>query len=325
MVIVQQHIAVALSPVELNRIAAEITVLIEGQGPPGSGIIIAREGNIYSVLTAKHVVKSIHAGEEGDIVTHDGERYYLDSYNIQQLPEVDLAIVNFSSDKNYPLASLGSSEEATPGSKVYVAGFPLPTPAITRSIYNFTEGRITANAAVPLVDGYGLVYSNSTLPGMSGGPVINEDGKVIGVHGRGDTTNEKSTPNPNVRVKTGFNLAIPIATYISWKGTIPSPNTPIESPNTPEESPNTPIASSRKEKKADDYFIEGEGKYQEGDYKGAIAAYSKALCLDDDYAYAYYNRGVAKPKSGDDLGAIKDYSRALRINPNLPLEIVNPN
>ncbi len=319
MVIVQQDIAVALSPVELNRIAAEITVLIEGQGPPGSGIIIAREGNIYSVLTAKHVVKSINPGEEGDIVTHDGERYYLDSYNIQQLPEVDLAIVNFSSDKNYPLASLGSSEEATPGSKVYVAGFPLPTPAITRSIYNFTEGRITANAAVPLADGYGLVYSNSTLPGMSGGPVINEEGKVIGVHGRADTdTKTEETGNPNVRVKTGFNLAIPIATYISWKGTIPSPNTP-------EESPNTPIASSRKEKKADDYFIEGEVKYQEGDYKGAIAAYSKALRLDDDYAYAYYNRGVAKQKSGDDLGAIKDYSRALRINPNLPFEIVNPN
>ena len=169
-----------------------------------------------------------------------------------------------------------------------------------------------------MADGYGLVYSNSTLPGMSGGPVINEDGKVIGVHGRGDTTNEESTPNPNVRVKTGFNLAIPIATYISWKGNVASPNTPVESPN-------TPIASSRKEKKRMIILSKGKENTRKGIIKGLCYTDRCILSLNEDYAYAYYNRGIARQKSGDDLGAVKDYSKALRINPNLPFEIVHLN
>ncbi len=310
--IVQQYVAVALSPVELNKRTVEITVLIEVPGTLGSGIIIGREGNVYSVLTAKHVVKSVNPGEEADIVTNDGERYFLDSNNIKKEPEVDLAVVSFVSEKDYPVASLGNATEVVPGTKVYVAGFPLPTAAITSPIYNFTEGRVTANAAVPFDDGYSLVYSNFTLPGMSGGPVINELGEVIGVHGRGDTTEERNTSNPNVRVKTGFNLAIPINTYLSWQGK--RENTTVESPVPVE----TPIAIV---KKADDYFLEGEIKYQEGDYKGAIAAYDQAINLDDNYAYAYYNRGIARQKLGDNLGAIRDYSEAIRIRPNLPLEI----
>ncbi len=190
--IVQQYVAVALSPVELSNRAVEITVLIEVPGTSGSGIIIGREGNVYSVLTAKHVVKSVNPGEEADIVTHDGERYFLDSNNIKKEPEVDLAVVSFVSEKDYPVASLGNATEAVHGTKVYVAGFPVPTAAITRSTYTFTPGSVTANASIdPFDDGYSLVYSNSTLPGMSGGPVINELGEVIGVHGRGDTEETK--------------------------------------------------------------------------------------------------------------------------------------
>ena len=66
------------------------------------------------------------------------------------------------------------------------AGFPLATTAITASIYNFTEGKVTANANRPLAGGYSLVYSNNTLPGMSGGPVFNDAGETIAIHGKGD-------------------------------------------------------------------------------------------------------------------------------------------
>ena len=53
--IVQTQSAVAQSAEQVNKIAEQITVLIEGQNQ-GSGIIIAREGSTYYVLTAKHVV-----------------------------------------------------------------------------------------------------------------------------------------------------------------------------------------------------------------------------------------------------------------------------
>ena len=54
-VLVQPQLAVALTANQVNRIASEITVLIDGINP-GSGAIVARNGNTYYVLTAKHVV-----------------------------------------------------------------------------------------------------------------------------------------------------------------------------------------------------------------------------------------------------------------------------
>ena len=38
----------------------------------------------------------------------------------------------------------------------------------------------------------------------------------------------------------------------------------------------------------------GNAKDDLGDKKGAIADYSKAIAIDPQYAYAYYNRGNAK-------------------------------
>ncbi|MEY3222365.1 MAG: hypothetical protein RLZZ203_1221, partial [Cyanobacteriota bacterium] len=41
-----------------------------------------------------------------------------------------------------------------------------------------------AQAAVSLTGGYELVYSSITFGGMSGGPVLDSQGRVIGIHGR---------------------------------------------------------------------------------------------------------------------------------------------
>jgi|GEM_PF-5355401 len=63
----------------------------------------------------------------------------------------------------------------------------------------------------PLNGGYSLVYSNNTLPGMSGGSVFNEAGETIAIHGKGDIKESTQTSNVNntIRLKTGFNLSIP--------------------------------------------------------------------------------------------------------------------
>lgn len=174
--------AQALSSAEVSAIAEAITVRIDGQNS-GSGVLIKRQDDVYTVLTAAHVVAT---ADEYEVVTGDDLRYPLTYSNVKKFPGVDLALVEFTSSKPYQVAQLGDSSNVRAGEPVYVSGFPMPTAAITEPIWNFSEGKVTANAKRPLADGYGLVYSNNTLPGMSGGSVLDRQGQLIGIHGRAD-------------------------------------------------------------------------------------------------------------------------------------------
>jgi tetratricopeptide (TPR) repeat protein len=311
--LVQPQVAFALSSGEVAKMAKQITVLIDSKSP-GSGVIVKRSGNTYTVLTAAHVVTSKNKAE---IVTPDGKRYQLNYSTVKPLPGVDLATFQFTSSNNYPVAKIGDSDQSPEGTIAYVAGFPKAKAAsISSSIYNFTDGKITANASRPLKDGYALVYSNITLPGMSGGPVFNEQGELIGVHGKGDESEvdiETSKVNPEVAyIKSGFNLGIPINTFLrlSAKSGVDVGATPA-----PERLATAP--------KADDFFIQGVDKKNKGDNQGAIIAYNEAIRLNPNDADAYYNRGNVRKDLGDKQGAIDDYNLALKINPNYALAYNN--
>ena len=53
-----QMAATAATAPEINKIAAAITVQITEPNSQGSGVILQRQGDVYTVLTAAHVVKS---------------------------------------------------------------------------------------------------------------------------------------------------------------------------------------------------------------------------------------------------------------------------
>jgi S1-C subfamily serine protease len=55
--LVQPNVASAKSSVEIAKTAKAITVLIAEPDGVGSGVILQRQGDIYTVLTAAHVVK----------------------------------------------------------------------------------------------------------------------------------------------------------------------------------------------------------------------------------------------------------------------------
>jgi tetratricopeptide (TPR) repeat protein len=286
----------ALSAPEINKIAKGVTILIDGQNP-GSGVLIQRQGNTYTVLTANHVVGT---PDQYEIITPDGQRYALNYSTVKKLPGIDLATLEFTSSQSYPLATFGNSVSVSEGTTIYVSGFPMRTAALTESIYTFTRGEVTANASRALADGYALVYSNPTLPGMSGGPVLDGEGKLIGIHGRADGQQEVRQTE-SVYLKTGFNLGIPINTFISLN----SSGSKVATTSPPATAQPT----------AGDFFLQATEKYQKGDFKGAIADLSQSIQLNPKNAEAYSYRGIASYYVANFFGAIKDLNQAIALNP----------
>ena len=289
--------ALALEPGRIGQIAQAVTVRIETSGPGGSGVIIKHNGNTYTVLTARHVTDSIKGNEEAYVIPEasDGQNYHrIDNNSIQVLPnDVDLAIFQFQSDQNYEKATLGNSDTISPGSKSYVSGYPLLEIADGKPSYQFLDGIITGTA--PLGDdGYGITYTNPTQKGMSGGPVFNSDGKVIGIHGQGDR---------NEAGKTGINAAIPINTYIAWN----------------EQNQNVAVNPSRQrppETDTSNFYALGVEQFKQKKYPQAIAFFDQAITRNPNDAIAYHDRGFAYANTGEYRLAIADFDESIKLQPN---------
>ena len=193
-IVTQSTIVSALEATQINNIAKNITVRIDiGDGSDhGSGVIIAQENSNYYVLTSKHVVK--YLDYEYSIVTPEGNKYYLNNSNIKHIEGVDLAVISFTSDRQYKVALLESSpSRIIPGIPVYVNGFPKAGREI-KSGAQFTSGSLTG-LNQNHNSGYDLVYNNFTRGGMSGGPVLNAQGKLIGIHGLAEQERVEAATN----------------------------------------------------------------------------------------------------------------------------------
>jgi Flp pilus assembly protein TadD len=291
--------AIALSPVEVQRIAKQTTVQITGCDF-GSGVIIRKNGNTYTVLTVAHNFK-----QKGcEVTTPDATKYQV--ARVKTFPNnVDLAVFDFTSSKNYPVAKLiDNSDRIEATETIYVSGFPLST-AINKSVFTIVKGDVVANPSTTQQGkGYSLIYSNNTLPGHSGGPVWNDKGEVIAIHGQGDVdTKLQATVNENVRVKTGYNLGITVNTFAKLATAAGVSGYAL-------------VAVAPKSKPVDDLIASAILKERAGDYRGMVADMDRAIAIDPKNATLYYNRGVAKNGLKDPQGAISDYDRTIALKPN---------
>jgi S1-C subfamily serine protease/Flp pilus assembly protein TadD len=183
---------------KLNDAARKQTVRIENSGGNGSGVIVAREGNSYYVVTAKHVLESDKTQQKftnNQIVTYDQDTHNLTSTVVAT--GVDLAVVKFSSNNNYPIAQLSESIPNT-DEIVMAGGFPgrdkINSPLWQWQlnpgyVFDREQGKFQTQNKQSFEDGYDIIYSSISYGGMSGGAVFDTSGRVIGIHGRAERTN----------------------------------------------------------------------------------------------------------------------------------------
>jgi serine protease Do len=327
-------IAVAKSVAEIGQIAKSTTVLIQG-ADTGSGVLIRQDGSTYTILTARHV---IDAPGTYEVVTATGKRYPV-SPQIQRLPGLDLALLKFNSSEKYSIATFGNSSSLQEGVTIYVTGFPGQGSTINALTYNFTEGQLTALASKPQTGGYSLVYTNKTLPGMSGGPVFDQEARLVGIHGAADGQSQTLEKlNARVFMKTGFNLGIPINTFLAASGAkgtqgqiaFATPDRPegsgqnITLQSAPWKPPvSTPprvvsmTATSVPVSDSNDYFLTGLNQYLRGELPSALSAANRAIQINPRFAAAYSLRGNIRYISADYRGALADFSQAVQLNNRL--------
>lgn len=296
-----QLVANAKTAVEINAVAQSITVMISDPKSQGSGVIIQRQGDIYTVLTAAHVLKKQNVSYQ--ISTSDGQKYKIIDGSVRRPNvNVDLAVVKFRASANYPVAKLGNSNNLTGGMDLYVAGYPAPTAAINETVFVFRTGTVSANSNKVFEKGYSLIYSNDTLPGMSGGGVLNQDGELVAIHGRGD---REQSSNGELGAKTGFNLGIPINRF----GMIAS-NLGVNLEQ------KLAVIPQNITLKADDYLALAVQQFDKGDYRGVLVNLNRATGTNPDFALVYSYRGMVKDKLSDTQGALTDYNLAIKLDPN---------
>lgn len=121
------------------------------------------------------------------IQTPDGRVYNATVSQAVQFQDNDLAVLQFrSSDVIYTVATIGDSSSLKVGDRVFVGGFTFNPPSgqakEMKNKFVFTSGKILLLLDKALEQGYQIGYTNDVRKGMSGSPLLNYKGEVVGIN-----------------------------------------------------------------------------------------------------------------------------------------------
>jgi tetratricopeptide (TPR) repeat protein len=322
-----QPAAVALSAGEIFNIAKAVTVEIRLQQDKsvGSGIIIDRQGDLYTLITNRHVVcggqlrDKVPAGESYDLSLVDGRHYRVKDSSVKLVGrDLDLAIIQFRSKRNYAVAKV-TTNNLQAADKVYTSGFPPQKPG-----FNFNAGKTIAVVTKRLTGdfgGYTIIYDAATLPGMSGGGVFNSAGLLVAIHGLGGNIGENTllrddNDNSQLGTKIGLNRGIPVRWVVQNLGELGINLTTLQSM--------AAIGTDRQRvaaNTADEHFITGFNKLVDpgenvlAGKRQALEEFTIAIKLNPKYTSAYIGQALVYQQLQDVQKAVAAYDAAIALNP----------
>ncbi len=162
----------------------------------GSGFIIDAQGH---VVTNNHVVEGT---ESLKVVLKDESEYEAEIVGTD--PKTDLAVIKIKNPPtNLPQLVLGDSKALKPGHLVVAIGAPFGlTQTVTVGIVSATGRNRLAGGQLGAVMYQDFIQTDATInPGNSGGPLVDLDGRVIGIN---------SAIATRTGVSNGVGFAIPV-------------------------------------------------------------------------------------------------------------------
>lgn len=145
----------------------------------GSGFVVSSDGYI---LTCNHVV----GDPEADYTVIIDSKHKYQAKILAKDPLVDVAVLKID-EKNLPYLELGDSGQIELGEQVLAIGNPLGEfeDTLSAGIVSGLSRKITAYGGAPIraTSLRGLIQTDAAInPGNSGGPLVNMEGKAIGVN-----------------------------------------------------------------------------------------------------------------------------------------------
>ncbi|MGV7221670.1 MAG: tetratricopeptide repeat-containing S1 family peptidase [Nitrospinales bacterium] len=199
-------------------------------------------------------------------------------YSTLELGDSDkVEAFDFTAALGYPSQGVKKEAESWKGSLLQAFGFAL--------------GKHTQ--AYP---DFSFIYATTPfVPGFSGGPLIDEHNKVVGL-----ATLEGQS----------INLALPInyvKPFLNETGLISFDH----------------LREEDKSSKEAIYYRGNFALYGDGDSEKAIELFNKVLKMDPDFVLAHYDMAVAYRKQGELDLCISAYEKVLKIHPNFPSALSN--
>ena len=184
----------------------KINVVGQTEAGSGSGIILTADGEI---LTNNHVVAV--AGNGGQITVNFNDGSTAKATVVGTDPMTDLAVIEAEGVSGLTPATLGSSDNVRVGEEVLAIGSPFGLEAtVTSGIVSSLNRPVSVGNEQGVTDTtYPAIQTDAAInPGNSGGPLVDLNGRVIGIN---SSIRSVNTGLNGESGSIGLGFAIPIS------------------------------------------------------------------------------------------------------------------